>query len=180
MWEKKLGGLLNSQFRGNASTKFGQQHEKIAIEKFVNDSSGKYFACGLLVHVNLPYLGYSPDGFYEYEVNGEKRLSLLEIKCPAKGGVMSFSEMVHNLTYLKVDEHGCISLKKKHPYYGQVQLGLYITNLSKCFFIVYNRIDDAYVVLTILPDLEFQRKLVTALKDVYFNNYLPYLVKCKF
>ncbi|KAG5864767.1 hypothetical protein JTB14_028182 [Gonioctena quinquepunctata] len=55
-------------------------------------------------------------------------VKLLEIKCPFIGKKKPVIEFVHECSYLIIDNDR-LSLRKKHPYYCQVQLGMEIQRL---------------------------------------------------
>lgn len=80
----------------------------------------------------FPWLGYSPDGFHK--LNNE--LMLLEVKCPVKGNtVNSLQELIQNLKYCEETSSG-LRLKRKHPYYTQIQFGLLLCNLKLAKLVV--------------------------------------------
>lgn len=56
------------------------------------------------------------------------------------------------------------NLKKRHSYYGQIQLGMAILNLKSCDFIVYSSFDKQLIVIDVPLDVEFAEKLILQLK----------------
>lgn len=78
---------------------------------------------GVVINHNIPWIPCSPDGI------ARDQGRLIEVKC---------SEMDKTLQELKMAEKACcvtvenciVYLKPKHKYYGQVQLGMIITNLG--------------------------------------------------
>ncbi|XP_018048193.1 PREDICTED: uncharacterized protein LOC108687104 [Atta colombica] len=78
-----------------------------------------------------PWVAYSPDVIFE-----DKKLSeLLEIKCPFKGKITT----IYNR-----------DRKKKHRYYGQMQLRMIIINVKKNFFVMYASFDKSMLVLKLV------------------------------
>ena len=80
---------------------------------------------GLIISTQNPWLGYSPDCVVFKEGKPDV---LIEIKCPYAGKTKSVEEILINLKYIKLPER---TLKEKHEYFGQVQLGMALLNLKK-------------------------------------------------
>lgn len=97
-------------FEGNDATRWGNNHEPIALAQF-EDEHNVILGAGdkLYVHDSLP-LGASPDGIY-YEQN-----AVVEIKCPYS-----------------------LELYKTIPerYYFQTQIQMLCTGKEKCYFYVW-------------------------------------------
>lgn len=74
--------LMYSKFRGNSSTRWGQDHEFDAITKFEETCYKKVKRCGLFIDKNLKFLGASPDGIFDED-------AIIEIKCPQKASSSS-------------------------------------------------------------------------------------------
>ena len=85
--------------------------------------------------------------------------------------------MASQLSYLVSDKKkpGEFQLRKKHQYYGQIQLGLFLTGLPVCHFLIYNSYENKNVEILVARDNDFQEMLVETLIHVYFEQYLPYL-----
>ena len=69
-----------------------------------------------------------------------------------------------------------ISIKKKHAYYGQVQLGMVMLNVGKCDVVIYSTFSNAYISLEILLDTEFTKKMLISLKNAYFTNMIHNII----
>ncbi|KAL4104380.1 hypothetical protein QTP88_019681 [Uroleucon formosanum] len=81
--------------------------------------SNKYFS--LYVSNKNPWLGYSADGVvFEFG----KPIKLLEIKCPFLGKTAGIKEVLEKCKYISIVK-GIYTLKNRHPYYGQIQLGIF-------------------------------------------------------
>jgi len=52
---------------------------------------------------------------------------IIEIKCPIKGKKKCAYDVVCELPWITKDVNGNFNLKKKHEYFCQVQIGLFIT-----------------------------------------------------
>lgn len=124
-WVNKFEKTFLSPFQGNSSTKYGQTHEKFALKLFANavgDEGRVIPAIGFFIDYQQPWLGFSADGLYKTKSS----LILLEVKCPVKGAsIKTKEELLSTLKYLTKD----LKLKKKHCYYSQIQLGMYLLNL---------------------------------------------------
>ena len=117
------------------SLKYGRELEKEAKAKYERVTSNKVLDCGLVILHSQPWLASSPDGI---SINSDGQKYVLEIKCP-----WSKRESTDlDVSYL---EGG--TLKKAHPYYCQVQLQLYVTNIDVAHFFVFSR--KAYKLVTV-------------------------------
>lgn len=139
-WDKKIKRLLTNNFTGNANTSYGLIHEMVARKRFSEAFSLKIIEGGLIVHQDYPFLGYSPDGLI---IKADER-QLLEIKCPVEGLTKSATELVQHLDYLEIDSDSKYVLKKKHKFYGQIQLGLFLLNMNICELIIYSSYDNSF------------------------------------
>ncbi|KAK3931646.1 Sec-independent protein translocase protein TatC [Frankliniella fusca] len=165
-WTNKLANT----FSGDSHCKSQAMQDGIDYEDDGRDSylknnpSVKVVTTGIFVHPLVPWLGYSADGIV---FENDSPVKLLEIKVPVKGNKFSPSTIKKELKYLDKSGH----LKHKHPYYGQVQLGMALYNLSSCDFINYCICADDIVTDTVMFDepfvldlLERLTKLITCLK----------------
>jgi len=55
---------------------------------------------------------------------------------------MNSKELIKNLANINHNLENSYQLKKKHMYYGQVQLGMVMTNVNGCDFIIYSSFED--------------------------------------
>lgn len=65
-----------------------------------------------------------------------------------------------------------VVLKKKHAYYAQVQLGMYILNLEECDFVIYSGQAHSLLNVTVKFDIVYVRELVQKLQYNFFNYML--------
>lgn len=169
-WNKKLISIYDNKFKGNSSTKYGQYAEKCALN--IYRRFRLIVRCGLAVSPQLPFLGASPDGIV---FDGEN-WSLLEIKCPVKGKDLSIEQVLPTLKYLCIDEEN-YNLKTKHEYYGQIQLGLAITNLNICELMIFCTHDNSFKMIEVVRNELFLKKYIETLIDIYFTHALPYFIE---
>ena len=97
-----------------------------------------------------------------------------ECKVPAKGQTKKASEIAPHLSYLDKNNH---NLKKRHEYFGQVQLGMALFNLPLCDFSLYCYHSEDMLVVPVPFDETFVRDLMERLVHVYFEKLLPWLVR---
>ena len=90
--------------------------------------------CGLFVHLNMVYLGATPDGVVCDPSSSFE--GLLEIKCPHS--IADDIPSHHILEYLEKSEQGS-RLKYKHPYFYPIQTQLGVTGKEWCDFFVYTK-----------------------------------------
>lgn len=81
--------------------------------------------------------------------------------------------------YVEIDEEGIPKLKKRHQYYGQIQFGMAILNLSECDFVIYSTFSKSYIVINIKLDIGYCIELIKKLQNIYFNNMLHEICKNK-
>ena len=172
-WDKLLERTFSSSFKGNVATRFGQEHERRALDLYSADIGADVRKCGLVVPPLAPWLGFSPDGVV---VGRDGVLRLLEIKCPflCKDEGLETLVAEKKLPYLmREGENMC--LKPRHSYFGQIQLMLELLDVDICDLCIYVRRDDRNVLVKVPRDRVFGSQLVARLTTVYFNHVLPFL-----
>jgi len=154
---------------------FGTKHESVVVGLFQKKypDSPIWTDCGTVVNKNYPWFGYSADAFIT--ISNETRL--LEAKCPKLGKTCHGLELFKGLPYVNVSKEGVVTLKEKHPYFGQVQLGMALCNLEKAHFLIYVPCINDVAVIDVPLDRDFVRRYTSVLFDVYFDRLLPFLVE---
>ncbi|XP_050502458.1 uncharacterized protein LOC114339303 [Diabrotica virgifera virgifera] len=170
-WEQKVKSIFYSTFRGNANTRYGTEQEVNALKLYneVHDCAAK--KGGFIVNPQVPWVGFSPDALLDED---NKVTRLIEIKCPILGKSKSVLSIVRQLSYIKII-NGQLQLNKKHQYYAQVQLGMGILGIKDCDLFIYCSYDKSFFTLPIKFDEEFVTKMLTILKEVYFEKIVKYL-----
>lgn len=168
-WDRKIENHLSNKFQGSASTAHGIQSEWRGREAYSVHTGLKVYQSGLLVNPNIPWLGYSPDGI----IIDQK---IIEIKCPVEGKKMSIDNVILNLKYIDKNVDGDLILKENHSYFTQVQLGMFVTGLNSCDFILYATFDKSVKIISVSYDREYVVKIIPSLMFVYFNYILKRLV----
>ena len=169
-WAKKSSNTFNPKNFKSIYTEYGKKTENEAREMFIKRTNLQVFVPGLIVSVLNPWLAYSPDGVI---CDKGVPVALLEIKCPYKGKTADIDTTVKSVIGECLVMHGeNIQLKKKHQYYGQIQLGMIITNVKSTYFVIYSHFDENLFILKVNQDLEFTKTMLIALKKIYYGTML--------
>ena len=140
-----------SQSFTSAATEWGKKNESKARDAYVAIMCKQHenFECtdsGLCLSTKYPQFGASPDGNVSCECCGE---GCVEVKCPYtqkdSDGEIKFVS--------KGDSGSQLGLDRKHPYYSQVQMQLFVTGKAYCDFVIWN--PHKVLIERILPDNEF-------------------------
>lgn len=125
---------------------------------------------GLVISTDNPWLAYSPDGvIFDHGIPCE----LLEIKCPFKGKAETIFSVVAagGAPYLEL-KNGNLSLKRRHKYYGQVQLGMFMLNVARTNFVLYASFDRSIIIVDVLFDQSFTLNMLKVVQKTYFGIML--------
>lgn len=154
----------------NKYVQYGIKYENTARIIYEKEKNEHIFQCGCITWPNEPWLSYSPDGLILNEFNTP--IKLIEIKCPFKGKSMNSQELIKNLSYINYNSDDTYQLKRKHMYYGQVQLGMVMTNVNNCDFIIYSSFEDKIVTFNVDIDIDFCKSLLLNLKVIYYEKMI--------
>lgn len=148
----------------------GIENEPIARNLYEITTTLKVDTVGLVINPNIPWLGASPDGIC---VEAKK---IIEIKCIVPNNSVDFSSELKKVSYLKYDKAlKTYSLKKKHKYYAQVQMGMCVLNLNNCDFVVYSVKHKEFLIIDVSFDYTFTFELLASLHLIYFKYILNYI-----
>ena len=69
-------------------------------------------------------------------------MALIEIKCPFAGKTGNIEKTVNSQlkSCLHKDVENIV-MRVKHQYYGQIQLGMSVLNLTQTYFVIYSKFD---------------------------------------
>ena len=151
---------------------YGQNSEAKAIQTYVETYKSEHtnLRClrkGLKLYEDIPYLGASVDGILVCDCHES---FLVEVKCPYSLRDKSIIEYGNKLIYLTPD----LQLRKTHPYWDQVQMGLGVYGLQKGKFIVWSQVD--FLSIEIDFDEVFFSVLINNLSNYYQTKYLPHII----
>ncbi|KAJ8912685.1 hypothetical protein NQ315_011045 [Exocentrus adspersus] len=177
-WESKAVKYFHNKSFSNKYTKHGIKYESNAREAFVKQTLFHVVECGMVVSQANPWLGYSPDGII---FEGKRPVALLEIKCLYEGNTAVYTffqlqleqptQLAKLLAKTKYLEK-CGSkyrLKEKHKYYGQIQLGMALLNVERCYFVLYASFDKSIEICEVDINYNFAKKMLTVVKKNYFD-----------
>lgn len=113
---------------------WGREHESTAREDYKRTTGETVIETGIFLSKKNPIFGFSPDGLIGDD-------GILEIKCPFSLREKEFEELPDLPSVKKsalpflFDQEG-VYLKHTHPYFYQVQLGLYVMEREFVDFMV--------------------------------------------
>lgn len=174
----------------NQYTEHGIKVEDDARKVFCkNNPSLKVFQTGLLVSSLNSWLSYSPDGVVFF--NGLPD-AILEIKVPFKGKDSTILEalqvgsfktcLVTKKQRKKNEKKGKeetkeelvfpLQLEEKHKYYAQVQLGMFMLDVPKAYFVMYSSFDKSIETIEVKYNESFTTLMLRTVKKCYFDIML--------
>ena len=128
---------------------------------------------GLLIDLEKPFIGATPDGLVKCSCCGE---GVLEVKCPlcVKNKLPDEEdEEIKQFCMTKQDEQW--SLKREHCYYYQVQTQLHVSKRLYCDFVVWSE-NDGLIVEWIDKDDAFFHSIVDDVQYFFTYGVLPEIV----
>jgi len=155
---------LEKPFVSNVATLHGQRYEDTAIEIYCRITGRKNYDFGLLCYCDVyknnsehnkqyDFIGGSPDGIAQSINNPDIEPILLEVKCPYRRKIVD----------------GVIP----EYYLPQVQLNLFICNLSIADFIEYSPMDNKINIVRIYKDYNWLNEKIPILVE-FWNNVEKY------
>lgn len=63
-------------------------------------------------------------------------------------------------------------LTEKHKYYGQIQLGMALLNLEKCYFALYASFDKSILIVEVNFNYEFAKRMLSTVKSNFFEKMI--------
>ena len=164
-----LKQMLWGEFKGNAATRWGSEHEDVARDEYIAIVRAQIAAaqqeddvlvdidvkeCGLVINPSRAWMGNSPDGLITLTyASGRTERGLLEIKCPFR---QEFYAPDPVPLY----------------YYAQVQGTMGNMGLPWCDFVVWT---PTGVQVTRVPFNQeyWDTRLLPGVTSFYFDQYLP-------
>jgi hypothetical protein len=153
--------------------RYGLRMEGVAKRLFCKQFKRRVIDSGVIVSSTDPWLCASPDGVVMFE----NEVSLLEIKCPASLRGRTIVDRVANVSYVKYLKviNNTVVINKKHEYYTQMQIAMYVSNLVYSHFYVYSSKEQVH--LLVERDDTFLSECLPKLCSFYFKHYLPVLLE---
>lgn len=126
---------------------------------------------GFIVCIRYPWLGCSPDAIVID--NGE--FVLIECKSLKLGKTYAGLQFLRKCKFLIETTPSHFVLKKTNSYFTQIQLGLYICNLTRGKLLLYNHKIKKNLYVDVHRDDEHIRDLLLGLTRTYFTHCFKYL-----
>ena len=124
---------------------------------------------GLVVSIDAPYLGASPDGKV-IDSGCLMPFGLWEVKCLETKFLVTPLDACSDSNFFLENQNGELKLKRNHKYYTQVQGLLGVTGARWCDFVVYT--SKGMSIKRIPFDDEYWKTLKGTLNSYYFNHFL--------
>lgn len=175
-WEEKMRKYFNDPFQGCAATTHGIRAEPLARKCYEHATGCKVLESGLMINPRVPWLGASHDGFVQdVKEDGSRVITkTVEYKSPVEGKDKTAKSVAEKLPYI---DQSTGKLIEKHMYHCQVQLGLFVSNLKQCDFVIYSTFDDTCHIITETYNEALVSDYIQTLQFVYFNHASKFLVK---
>lgn len=169
-WTKKLSAIIHPMEKRLSPLLYGKEMEGHALNCYRQKHKGKrIIRMGLIIPPSAPFLGCSPDAIVLEDAK------LVEIKCPFSGKYKTLSEVLEKLKWIEKKDNKYM-LRKRHAYYGQVQLAMCLTRTKTADLVVFSAHDNDCASIEVPYDNDFVSKMIPVLRDIYFNIFLPLLV----
>ncbi|XP_064454764.1 uncharacterized protein LOC135366038 [Ornithodoros turicata] len=169
-FEKLAKSLVCPRRVQTAAMAYGTATETAARQSLQREMKVPVTQIGLVVHDQQPWLCGSPDGLMKIR---EEQV-LVEIKCPHSRRGKPVVDRAQKLSYVKYltydHDEGQFYLKETHSYYTQVQVMMYILNITKTLFYVYS--SSQQVTVNVARNDAFLSQLVPKLEHFYFVHLL--------
>ena len=166
---------LSGGFRGNKCTRYGQQHEKQALQVYLQfkkqaEPMFSLESTGLIVKMDEPWIAATPDSLANDPVCG---VGVVEVKCPITCRNQTLQEAAKAASFcLAVNaEDSSLVLKKTHQYFYQVQHQMYVCNVQWADFVVWT--PKQVFIQRVARDTQFFASVHAKLKAFYFEHLLP-------
>ena len=172
--ESLVQNLINPKPFSSRYTNHGLKYEPIALEQYQKymssiNKSVKVFKSGLVMSMDAPYLGASPDGKV-IDPGCSDQFGLSEVKCPETKYLVTPLDACSDSSFFMEEVDGKPKLKHTHKYYFQVQGLMGVTGAKWCDFIVYTSKEMS--IERIPFDVQFWNNLKDTLKLHYFKHFL--------
>ena len=171
-----IKNIMNYSSFDTEATRWGRNHEAAARRVYQNiiqtsHPGLKVFGSGLVINVDHPHLGTSPDGVVDCCEKCQDRCGVLEIKCPYKHRNASVYEACQDKSFCCSVLKGKISLKKTHSFYYQIQGQMALTGRHWCDFFVWTL--KGHYVERIPFDASFWKEMSSKLNLFYEHYVVP-------
>ncbi|KAL1488561.1 hypothetical protein ABEB36_015024 [Hypothenemus hampei] len=171
-WDKRYQEVFHSTFTGNEDTVRGLRCEALVKDLYSEILGCTILESGLFVRPELPWLSASLDGtIIDKKGNFIRNI---EIKAPKEGTRLTATELIRMNAIVSLDENH--NVKKNTQHYAQMQLGMLVSGIPECDYLVYSEFGDDLVMRRISFDENYILEICPCLIKVYFEKFLPRMV----
>ena len=175
--KKPVSVITHRHSFSSIATVYGVEKKRVAREMYLkvmrfSKPSLSVSQTGLLISTDHPWLGATPGGLISDPVATAVEEGLLEIKCPFSCSDSSFSECAKKSSFCLTKDR---KLKKKHPYYYQVHVQMFVAGKSWCNFCVCS--PTKLHIERIHVNTAFLKEILPMIQVFYCKQVLPHLAK---
>jgi hypothetical protein len=134
----------------------------------------KLVSKGFLISKTKPFLGASLDNIQTCECVESCDAAVVEYKCPWKHRHLQPKEAFLTPEIGGVKDGNVFSLKTTCPYYFQVQLQMFVSELTLCNFVVWT--EKGIFTLPVTYDARFMSNVCEVMEKFWLVNVLPFLM----
>lgn len=167
VWTSKIANYFKAK-PNLKNFEIGHREEENGLHLYENETKSKVTKIGLVVHPSCPWLGCSPDGFVL------ETKTVVEVKTLLNNANQPFHVAVSSIKYLLLT-NGRYVLRKKHLYYGQIQLNMHLLRALKADLVIHNYKSKEILKVNVDYDKEFCSELIKSLQSIFLNYALPYM-----
>ncbi|KAG4072501.1 hypothetical protein HA402_012648 [Bradysia odoriphaga] len=149
------------------SFKIGRREEENGLRLYEKETGREVIKLGIIVHPSCPWLACSPDGF----VLDTK--TVVEVKT-LTNATEPFDSALSSIKYL-CNTNGSFQLRKKHVYYGQIQLNMHLLCCKNADLVIHNYKFKEISIINVRYDEDFCSQLISSLQSVFFQHALTYI-----
>ena len=157
---------------------YGIQEEAAARQKYTEVTGLEVSNTGLWVNTAMVHLGASPDGIFQHATG----LGIIEIKCLKVLRETSVEDLIQNVRSIPpkvsissqcfVIFNDTLRLKRKHPYYYQIQQQLLVTGAVFCDFVLHSP-KGPPAIHRIFPNVRLHHRLLRNTYAFWKKVYVP-------
>lgn len=161
----------------SSSVQYGRENEKKARNTYFKKNSKlhsnlKIVDCGLKVNREFPHIGASPDGIVTCDCCGT---GVVEVKCPfSQRNSRTLKAIFSKKNSPLIMVNGSLIMNKKHQYYYQIQMQMFVSDVAYCDFVVWNNSET--LIVRCLKDTIFWEQEYPKTTSFFYKTILPELL----
>ena len=137
-----INNICQPKSFSTAATQWGKDYEFYGVQTIQaiyghQHNNFTTIKCGLIISVKHPFIVVSPDALASCDCHGK---AVVEVKCP-------YAHQGKSIEEYQID--------RKHKYYSQVQLQMYVLNVPICYFVVWT---PSAILIQNIPAKIYSRK----------------------